>query len=267
MNYQKANLPNEAPEQENRSGINIDLRGILATILYRWWIIVTVMIVAVVAAFLFSYFQKPIYASTSKLFVTGMSVNSTEQSTAVSIAKSLQDMVKDRYILNEVSDELEEMGIVNPETKAKYTYAELIAAVSVTYSSDKPQILSIRAVSTDRNISREIANKVQEVAAKKLTEISMTRVNTGNTAGTGARTNDNMLRNMVIGALVGALIGVIGVLIAYFADDKIKSAEDVEKYLGLSVLGQIPITERTEDPEADAGYRKGRKKKKESRAS
>lgn len=274
MNYQKANLPNEAPEQENRSGINIDLRGILATILYRWWIIVTVMIVAVVAAFLFSYFQKPIYASTSKLFVTGMSVNSTEQSpsqgtqsTAVSIAKSLQDMVKDRYILNEVSDELEEMGIVNPETKAKYTYAELIAAVSVTYSSDKPQILSIRAVSTDRNISREIANKVQEVAAKKLTEISMTRVNTGNTAGTGARTNDNMLRNMVIGALVGALIGVIGVLIAYFADDKIKSAEDVEKYLGLSVLGQIPITERAEDPEADAGYRKGRKKKKEGRAS
>ena len=47
MNYQKANLPNEAPEQENRSGINIDLRGIFATILYRWWIIVTVMIVAV----------------------------------------------------------------------------------------------------------------------------------------------------------------------------------------------------------------------------
>ena len=76
-----------------------------------------------------------------------------------------------------------------------------------------------------------------------------------------------MLRNMVIGALVGALIGVIGVLIAYFADDKIKSAEDVEKYLGLSVLGQIPITERAEDPEADAGYRKGRKKKKEGRAS
>ena len=82
-----------------------------------------------------------------------------------------------------IREKLEEMGIVNPETKAKYTYAELIAAVSVTYSSDKPQILSIRAVSTDRNISREIANKVQEVAAKKLTEISMTRVNTGNTAG------------------------------------------------------------------------------------
>ncbi len=269
MNYQNPSSSLETTEKENQSTLNIDFRGIIATILYRWWVIVCVMILTVVAAFLFSYFQKPIYASSAKLFITGMPVNSTElspsqgtQSTAVSIAKSLQDMVKDRDILNEVSDSLESMGIVNPETEKKYTYSELLSAVTVVYSSDKPQILTINVTSTDRNQSREIANKVQEIASKKLTEISGTRVNIGNTAGTGSRTNDNMLRNMVIALLAGALIGVIGVLISYFADDKIKNAEDVEKHLGLSVLGQIPVTEKVTDPDENDD-RKNKKKKKE----
>lgn len=259
----------ETAGSEVRKETSIDLRGIFATLLYRWWIIVSVMIVAVVVAFLFSYFQKPVYASSAKLFITGMSVtsedqspNSNTQSTAASLAKSLQDMVKDRYILNEVSDKLEEMGIVNPDTGKKFTYAELIAAVTVSYSADKPQILTLRVTSTDKNVSREVANMVQEVAAEKLTETSMTRVNPGNSAGTGAWINNNMFRNMVIAALVGALIAVIGILIAFFADDKIKTAEDVEKHLGLSVLGQIPISDRiSEDDEPQ-----GRRKKKERTA-
>lgn len=256
----------ETAGSEARKETSIDLRGIFATLLYRWWIIVSVMIVAVVAAFLLSYFQKPVYASSAKLFITGMSVtseeqspNSNTQSTAASLAKSLQDMVKDRYILNEVSDNLEAMGIVNPDTGSKYTYGELISAVTVSYSADKPQILTLRATSSDKNVSREVANMVQEVAAKKLTETSMTKVNPGNPAGTGDRTNDNMLRNMVIAALVGALIAIIGVLISFFADDKIKTAEDVEKRLGLSVLGQIPISERI----SEEGESQGRRKKKE----
>ena len=62
-----------------------------------------------------------------------------------------------------------------------------------------------------------------------------------------------MLRNMVIGALVGALIGVIGVLIAYFADDKIINraiALGARYYLMKPVSAQI-VEERVAEIASD----------------
>ena len=41
--------------------------------------------------------------------------------------------------------------------------------------------------------------------------------------------------------MVGAIL-VMGILtVQFLLDDRIKTAEDVEKYLGLSVLGSIPL--------------------------
>ena len=54
--------------------------------------------------------------------------------------------------------------------------------------------------------------------------------------------------------LIAAILVSAIVLIIYLTDDTIKTAEDVEKYLGLSTLGLIPLAE-------EAG---GRKKKKQS---
>lgn len=264
----------ESVETERQKELSIDLRGIFAALLHRFWIILLAVLAGGVLAFFISYVQKPTYASSATLFVTGISVNSEEQtpnsstqSTAASLAKSLQELITYREPLKEVSELLEQKGIVNPETGEKYTYSDLVSMVTVKYSGEKPQILSIYVTCGDGETSREVTNVVQEVAARYLTDKSMTRVNVGNTAGTGSRTNNDMVRNLMIGALIGALLAIIGILIAFFADDKIKTAEDIEKHLGISVLGQIPKSEKLNEPTASRRHRSARQKKKKKEAA
>lgn len=51
-------------------------------------------------------------------------------------------------------------------------------------------------------------------------------------------------KNGVIGGLLGILLAAAVVLIVYLTNDTVKTPEDVEKYLGLSVLGTIPYSSK-----------------------
>ena len=64
---------------------------------------------------------------------------------------------------------------------------------------------------------------------------------------------------MIIGVLLGILLSVAIILIAYISNDTVKTQEDVEKYLGLSVLGTIPLTE------TDRKKKKKKQKQKKAR--
>lgn len=57
------------------------------------------------------------------------------------------------------------------------------------------------------------------------------------------QSSPSISKNGIIGVLLGVLLSVAIILIAYISNDTVKTQEDVEKYLGLSVLGTIPLTE------------------------
>jgi N-acetylmuramoyl-L-alanine amidase len=60
-----------------------------------------------------------------------------------------------------------------------------------------------------------------------------------------SRTQSNIhyFRNMAIGAILGFVVICAVLLAFYIFDDKIKTPDDIEKHLGLSVLGEIPEIE------------------------
>jgi capsular polysaccharide biosynthesis protein len=49
------------------------------------------------------------------------------------------------------------------------------------------------------------------------------------------------MRNTIIGGLIGAFIAAGIIIVLHLMDDTIKTSEDIEKYLGISTLGLIPI--------------------------
>ena len=51
-------------------------------------------------------------------------------------------------------------------------------------------------------------------------------------------------------------------MISYLFNDTIMTAEDVEKKLGLNVLGTLPLEEAEDDGEGHSGNKKGIRKKK-----
>ena len=78
---------------------------------------------------------------------------------------------------------------------------------------------------------------------------------------TGGKSKDQIRRARWSGPIWGGLLGVIiamaAVIIIYLTNDTIKVEEDVERYLGLSVLGSIPFSEK----ESRSKKKKSRKRR------
>ena len=55
-----------------------------------------------------------------------------------------------------------------------------------------------------------------------------------------------MTKNVAIGAIVGLLIVAILFTIPFLTNDKIKTPEDVEKYLEVGILGVMPVDKSQE---------------------
>jgi capsular exopolysaccharide synthesis family protein len=60
----------------------------------------------------------------------------------------------------------------------------------------------------------------------------------------------NMLLNMVLAALLGLGLGVLAALVLEALDETLATPDDVEKKLGVSVLGVSPLLEKDETPAA-----------------
>jgi capsular polysaccharide biosynthesis protein len=52
--------------------------------------------------------------------------------------------------------------------------------------------------------------------------------------------NIHTARNAIIAALVGGILACAALVIIFIFDDKIKTPDDIDRYLGLGVLGVIP---------------------------
>ena len=75
----------------------------------------------------------------------------------------------------------------------------------------------------------------------------------------------SLKKNAVIGGLLGIVLACAIIIIAYLMNDSIKTGEDVERYLGLNVLGMIPLEEgtskrRTHGRDVTSRHRAKRKK-------
>ena len=51
-------------------------------------------------------------------------------------------------------------------------------------------------------------------------------------------------KNGVLGGFFGILISVAVILLFYMTNDYIRTPEDVERYLGLEILGEIPAVDK-----------------------
>ena len=80
-----------------------------------------------------------------------------------------------------------------------------------------------------------------------------------------------MYKRQVIGAFAGAFLSIAVIVVSYLFNDTIIDTEDVEKKLGMNVLGTLPLDESEDDGEQGKGRKHGRgshrKKRKKKSAS
>lgn len=251
-------------QEENRNEIEIDIRGLISAILSRLTIIILVGILAGGIAFAYTqYFIDPEYVSTTKVYIVykqdpnEKSLTTNDLAFATYLANDYQVLIKSRPVLEEVKKSL----------SLEQSVGQLSSMIEVELEEDT-RIMDIRVTSTDPKLAQKIANKVRDVANEK-TKSVMAGVEAVSAVDEAVLPSSpaypNVEKNTMLGFIIGFGIAVIVASIMFILDDTIKTPDDIEKRLGVSVLASIPLKSAKSDDNYGYGYGEDKRSKKEKR--
>ena len=237
----------------NNDEIEIDLGEVFHLVISKLGVIIlSGILLGVLSIIGTMLFITPKYESTTKIMVLNKQDNNTltsaDMQTSTQLTKDYAELIQSRTVLEGVIAQL----------NLDMTYKEMLNKVSVETSSDS-RIVSISVTDEDPYTASEIANAVRDMAAEHIQLVmDIEAVNVVDTANIpNEKASPSLAKNGVIGGLLGVIIAMAAVIIIYLTNDTIKVEEDVERYLGLSVLGSIPFSEK----ESRSKKKKSRKRR------
>ncbi len=222
--------------------IEIDLGALFFELLGHWKMIVLSAVITGAIGLLISMFLiTPQYESTSELYVLSKSTSITSLADiqmGSNLTNDYMVVVKGRPVLEQV---ISNLGI-------EETYGSLGEKVALNNPSDS-RILQITVTDPDPNRAKLIADEIAEIASNfisvKMDQDPPTIISYG--YADGEPVSPNVLMNTAIGVLIGAFLAMAIVVVTYLLNDTITNAEDVERKLGLNLLGTLPFEENTMD--------------------
>lgn len=226
--------------EERNEEIEIDLRELFYVLLSKIWIIILVTALGLgVAAGYTIAFIRPVYSSTSMMYVMTKSTSITSL-TDIQVGSSLtqdyQVFITSRPVVDKVIEELE----------LDMSYGEFVESVSVDNPTNT-RFIYITVNNHDAYMAKTIVDKLTDVSAERMGTIMETEK--PNVADYGhvpeGQTSPNLAKNAVIGAILGFVLAVGCIIVLHLMNDAIQTTEDVEKYLGINTLGLIPLEEGT----------------------
>ena len=246
----------EQQNLQNNDEIEIDVLELFHVLLDKIWVIIlagAVAALAVVAATIL--FITPQYQSTTKMYVLSKqdsnTLTSQDMQTSLSLTKDYAELIKSRTVTEGVITQL----------NLDMTHEQLLSKMTVDSATDT-RILSISVRDADPYVACEIANAIRDVAANHIKNVmdidAVTVVETANIPEN--KISPSIKKNGLVGGVAGVAIAIAIILITYLSNDTIKTQEDVERYLGLSTLGSIPMSE------ADRKNKNKKKHKKQKRS-
>lgn len=216
----------------------ITLKDIWSIFVRRFWLMALAAFAAVGSMFLVIRLTfVPKYESTATLYILKQdekesSNNASDDfSLALKVVSDCDYLLKSHSVLDEVIDEL---GLTA-------SYQELSRSIS-TSNPENTRILEVTVTSDSPQEAKRIVDSVCTVGAEKieeamgfkqvnLYELGILNNNPCNVTG--------LMSYLLVGIIAAILVYTI-FLLAFLLDDRIHTEEDIERYLGLSMLGDIP---------------------------
>lgn len=225
--------------QMQNEEVEIDLKEIFFVLFHKLWIIILVMVAcAGITGVWTKTMVTPQFESSSMLFILTQSTSITSLADiqmGTQLTKDYSVLIKSRPVLEEVIRKL----------NLNLTYEELNNKITLSNPSDT-RIINITVLDPDPEMAKKIADTIADVAASHIADIMKTDepsiVEKGNVAVN--KTSPNTAKNCAIAGLLGAFATAFIILLLFIMDDTVKTAEDIEKYLGITTLGTIPCTDK-----------------------
>lgn len=240
----------------NNDEIEIDLKEIFGLLISKAWAIIlsgiTAGLIFIVATMLFI---TPQYESTTKMYVLNKQaegqITSADMQSSLYLTKDYSELIKSRTVTEGVIAQL----------NLDLRHEEMLQKMSVTSPTDT-RVIAITITDEDPYTASQIANAVRDIAAAHIRNVMDTEaVNVVENANIpDEKASPSLSKNGIIGGMLGVVLATAIVLIVFLTNDTVKSQEDVEKYLGLSVLGTIPMSDTQKKSKKHKKNKKGRKR-------
>ncbi|KMY51051.1 YveK family protein [Peribacillus loiseleuriae] len=216
----------------------ISLKELFLTLKKRLGLISIITALAVLVSGIISYFfLTPIYQASTQILVNQAkndqsAYNVGEVQTNLQLINTYNVIIKSPAILDIVNDELE-LGMSAHDLNQKIT----------VQSEQNSQVVNILVQDENPAQAVLIANKIAAVFQKEIVDImSVDNVKIlakANVAENPAPIKPQPLLNIAIALVVGLMAGVGLAFLLEYLDNTIKTEQDIEKQLGLTVLGTI----------------------------
>lgn len=220
----------------------ISLKELLETLKKRLLLIVSITVIAgLVSGIISFYVLTPIYQASTQILVNQAKgdqsmYNPGEVQTNLQLINTYNVIITSPAILDIVSKELD-LDLTASQLKEK-----------ITVGSEKDsQVVNLSVQDPDAKVAAQIANKTAEVFQSEISKI-MKVDNVSILAKADVSENPSPIKprpllNIAIAIVVGLMAGVgIAFLLEYF-NNTIKNEQDIEKILGLPILGVIATIE------------------------
>lgn len=213
----------------------VDIKEIVDYLKSKITIIVLITLLVTILGVSFKLFvQVPKYSSSTTILLINNTSDATLTYNDLSINKNLvstySEIVKSKRVLSQVIKNLD----------LDYSYSELNKKVDVS-SVTNTELIKITVTDTNKKLAKYIANETAKVFSLEIPELyNISNVNILDKAENATSpSNMNFIKELILFIIAGLVLGLGVVIVIYYFDRTIKSTEQIETKIGLSVLGTV----------------------------
>lgn len=215
--------------------VEIDLMEFMYTLLQNYrWIVISGILLAAIAALYTWFLVTPLYEATAKLYVL-----SSKES-----AINLADLQIGAYLTNDYKEVFKTWEVqeqVMQHLGVDYSYSDLAKMVRVENPANT-RILNVTVKSSSPEEATAMANEYARVTQKYISDTMQTEEPSILSVALQPLypTSPNKVQNVLVGLLIGIFGACSVIFVRFIFDDKIKTADDIGKYAGLTTLVAVP---------------------------
>lgn len=183
-------------------------------------------------------FADPQYESTTKIYVLNKQdssvLTSSDMQTSTLLARDYVEMIKSRDVTEEAIRQL----------NLSISHEEMLGKLDISTLADT-RIVVIKAKDSDPVHAAEIAETIERVAVTHIENVmDAEAVNVAEKANIPEHPVSPLYaRDGIFAAFLGAAAAAAFLTVRFLRDDTIRSLDDIEKYLEISTLGAVPLTD------------------------
>lgn len=216
----------------------MQIREYWAVLVKRWWVIALTVAAAAASAYVVSKLIPPTYRAQTVYLVVANRPDNGLNIVLRSTMNSYRELVLQPDALEAVSQQLQ--LDVSGERLLRDVYIQprpddqkILIEADHRMLDTAQQIAGAVGVRLEQEVTRLNAN-VEGTDRINVTRIQQPRL---------VRVQPNTRINVLAGAFLGLVIGILLAFILEYLDDTLKNSSDVERFVGLTTLGAIPVGE------------------------